>query len=485
VSSSDAVSWSPDGRFAVSGGYDKTLRLWAIAFAKQPVPLVASMAFAANSAVYRRLIQLARDAVTGDPAVAAGYLQQARQQPGCSQREDALEQARALSHCLAHRGFVGGWEKRTFHDEQNAFVHSASWSPDARYVLEASSDNRLRLWDVFSGGCLRIFEGHTEWLNSVSWSPDSLYALSGSRDNTLRLWEVSSGKCLRIFEGHTSDVNSVSLSPDGLYALSGSEDGTVRLWEVSSGQCLRTLEGHTSGVESVSWRPDGGYVLSASEDGTVRLWEVSSGKCLRTLEGHQDVVKSVSWSPDSRNALSGSCDETLRLWEVSSGKCLRVLEGHASWVNSVSWSPDGRYALSAGSDRTLRLWDVLSGECLRIFEGHARWVNSVSWSPNGRFALSASEDATVRLWELDWEFEANQPADWDEGARSFLSAFLTVHTPYADGLFRRGKPSWTDEDFRRLLDQLGCGGYGWLRPEGVRRELEKMAADWQGPPALV
>jgi len=92
---------------------------------------------------------------------------------------------------------------------------------------------------------------------------------------------------------------------------------------------------------------------------------------------------------------------------------------------------------------------------------------------------------TLRLWELDWEFEPNQPADWDEGARHFLTTFLTLHTPYADGMVRRGKPPWTEEDFRRLLDRLGCAGFGWLRPEGFRRELEKMAAAWQGPPPLV
>ena len=36
----------------------------------------------------------------------------------------------------------------------------------------------------------------------------------------------------------------------------------------------------------------------------------------------------------------------------------------------------------------------------------------------------------------------------------------------------------------QLLFTLGCAGYGWLRPEGVRRELDKMAASWQGPPTL-
>jgi len=357
----------------------------------------------------------------------------------------------------------------------------------------------LELWNDFFNGLLDA----TDSVLTVSWSPNGHFVLSGSEDKTLRLWDVASGKCLRTLDerrkGYAFSVSvfSVSWSPDGRFILTASEDKpllmlgtiiksedkTLRLWEVASGKCLRTFKGHTYSVTSVSWSPDGRFALSGSWDKTLRLWEVSSGKCLRTLEGHTKRVNSVSWSPDGRFTLSGSDDLTLRLWEVSSGKCLRAFEGHTGYVNSVSWSPDGRFALS-GSDDTLWLWDVFSGKCLRIFEGHTDRVNSVSWSPDGRCALSGSRDHTLRLWELDWEFEPNQPAGWDEGARPFLTVFLTIHTPYAGGMIRRDKPAWTEDDFRRLLDRLGCAGYGWLRPEGVRRELEKMAATWQGPPPL-
>jgi hypothetical protein len=132
----------------------------------------------------------------------------------------------------------------------------------------------------------------------------------------------------------------------------------------------------------------------------------------------------------------------------------------------------------------MRLWEVSSGRCLRAFEGQAGGVFAVAWGPDRRYALSGSGDQSVRLWELDWEFELNRPADWDEGARHFLNTFLTVQAPCGEDLVRHGKPTWTEEDFRRMLDRLGCAGYGWLRPEGVLRELEKMAATWTGPPPL-
>ena len=138
-----------------------------------------------------------------------------------------------------------------------------------------------------------------------------------------------------------------------------------------------------------------------------------------------------------------------------------------------------------------------TGRCVRIFKGHGGYVTGVSLSAEGRWALSGSDDKTLRLWELDWQYEFPGWADWDGGARPYLETFLAQQTSYAgslpsdrqptdaeieQALTRRGKPTWAEKDFEQLLATLGCAGYGWLRPEGVRRKLEEMTANWQGPP---
>lgn len=46
-------------------------------------------------------------------------------------------------------------------------------------------------------------------------------------------------------------------------------------------------------------------------------------------------------------------------------------------------------------------------------------------------------------------------------------------------LTHRGTPTWTEEDFQKLLYILGCAGYGWLRPEGVHKQLEAMKQNRQ------
>jgi len=91
---------------------------------------------------------------------------------------------------------------------------------------------------------------------------------------------------------------------------------------------------------------------------------------------------------------------------------------------------------------------------------------------------------TLKLWILDLEWEARAPVDWDESARPFLQTFLTLHPPARSWFRSRKPPTWTAPDFQELLRQLQWAGYGWLRPDGVQAELERMAATWQGPPPL-
>jgi WD40 repeat protein/serine/threonine protein kinase len=502
------VSWSPDGRHALSGSWDRTVRLWEVftgrclrtfegqtegmssvplnagvvqrdtcgplalwgtPFASQPAPLVTSVASGDTPRLYHEFLEQVRAALASDPAAAVGPLRQARQQPGCSRRPEALELARQLSCLLAHRSFVEGWGKQIFEGHTDE-VTAVAWGPEGRSALSGSKDGTMRLWDLSSGKCVHTFGNHTStsWVTSVALSPDGRFALAGTKDKEVWVWNVSLRRSVCTYRS----------GPDGGYARSDST-GKARPTRLRMsgdfGACVKAI---ADALNSRSRSPDGRYDLLGSDQQLLSLWEVASMRSVHSLGGYTRFADSVSWSPDGRHILTGYEDE-VKLWEASSGKRLQAFKGHTHWVTSVAWSPDGRFALSGSNDKTLRLWEVSSGQCLRVFTGHTEAVNSVSWSREGCRALSGGADKTLRLWELDWEFEANRPADWDETARPFLVAFLA-----GVGRGRDRKPTWTEARFRTLLDKLGCAGLGWLRAEGVCRELETMAANWQEPPPL-
>lgn len=362
----ESVSISPDGRRAVSGSTDKTLRVWDLETGQCLHTLIGHAHWVWSVSVSsdgRHVISGSSDGI---------------------RRVWDLETGQCT---LEGHSFI---------------VNSVSVSPDRRRAVSGCGDNTLRVWDLETGQCLCTLEGHAHLVWSVSVSPDGRRAVSGSEDKTLRVWDIETGQCLRTLEEHSNSIKSVDLSPDGRRAVSGSSDRTIRLWDLETGQCLRTLEGHKFSVGSVSVSPDGRRAVSGSFDKTVRLWDLETGQCQRTLDGHSGSVLSVSASPDGRRAASsGSLDRTVWLWDLETGLCLRTLKGLSSVVESLSVSPDGRHAISGSRDKTVRFWDLETDLCLRTLEGHNHWVSSVSVSPDGRGAVSGSSDRTVRLWDLE------------------------------------------------------------------------------------
>ncbi len=503
-----AVAWGPGDRRALTGGWDRTARLWRLAW-ERTSPLALSRLLSARATLsareaFEKALGAARTSLArGDAVEAARQLRDARAQPGRARDGEALGLWAELYLRLPHKGLRGAWEERTFEMRRLAGgrepVTAACWCGDGRHVLAGGEQGLVRVWDSEKGTFLHVFEGHQGPVTLVREAAGGRYALTGSEDTTLRVWEVSTGKLLRTLKGHAGGVTTAAWGADGLYALSGGADRALRLWDVRRGRCLRVLEGHAATVVVVDWAGDDRPAVSIDWDGVVKAWDVAAGKCRDSTRGPAEWVTAAGWSADRRHALVASEDLLVRLWEAPAGRCLKVLTGHRQAVTAVAYGPDGRHALSGDAGGVVKLWDVRTGECVRSFEGHGGRVAAVAWEGGGRRALTASADGTLRLWFLDWELEDREPADWDEGARPFLESFLVEQTPYAaalpDGrqvtaaqlalaLARRGRPTWGEQDFRRLLHTLACAGYGWLRPEGVYWELQPMTvARWRADQA--
>jgi WD40 repeat protein len=300
------VAFSPDGKHALSGSTDQTMRLWDVATGKE----------------VRRF-----------------------------------------------EGHAGGvWAVAFSPDGKYAGSGGGGTDKDGTWV--SNPDPSVRLWDVATGKELRKFDGHTDQVLGVAFTPDGKHLVSASGDRTLRAWEAQGGKELRKLEGHTKGVWGLAVSPDGKRVASGGWDGTVRLWDFESGKELMKFEGHEGWVMSVAFSPDGRRVLSGGADKTARLWDVEGGKELRKFDGHASMVVRVDFSPDGKRALSGSgtqmvgtnryvpagSDYVLRLWDLNGGKELRHYEEHTGPVLGVAFSPVGNHALTGSGDRTLRLW---------------------------------------------------------------------------------------------------------------------------------
>lgn len=280
------VAISADGRRALSGGEDRTLRLWDLADGRElqrflgSTPEVAAVALSPDG----RLVASGG----GDRVI----------------RLWSVISARELRQLRGHTGKL----------------LALAFSPDGGTLVSGGEDRVLRVWDVAGGDNPRAWAGHEGAISSIAFAPDGSRVASSSHDRSVRLWNVVTGAEVARLDGHTREVYCVAFAPDGRSLASGGNDRTVRLWSVEDGKQLHACEGHGNAVIQVAFSPDGGRMISAvslhqKSDSVFRIWDVKTGKELeRFPKDASERVGCVAFAPDGRAALSGGTEGALHLW---------------------------------------------------------------------------------------------------------------------------------------------------------------------------
>ena len=155
----------------------------------------------------------------------------------------------------------------------------ADFSLDGHY-LAVATHWQVRLYNFNTKEWDNEKMEHNAIVNSVSFSPDGRYLVSASYDKSIRVWDLSSKRCVHILEGHTGNVCSARFSPDGKYIISASDDESVRIWNTKNGKCIEELYGHTDCVSSAAFSSDGKCIVSISRDSTIRVWDFPSVQAL-------------------------------------------------------------------------------------------------------------------------------------------------------------------------------------------------------------
>lgn len=377
-----SLAFTADGRSLVTGAKDGQVRVWDV-----PDPAGDEIVLEASEA-----------------AVLPGGKRVVSYKHGRDLELRSLPGAETLGQGLTGGPVEGLGTVRT--DASGSRVLLAPGGSDAVWVVDAGTGRRIAgpLRHPYAPG-----EDRSRFFPlEADISPDGRLAATASTDGKIRLWDVDRGVEARESIPAPSSFGTLLFSPEGKRLAVVQYDKT-EVWSVPPGKApLVTIPG--GGWEAV-WTPDGRRLATSDgEERRVTVWDAATGEPAGPPIQFSDSTQILVASPDSRRLAVGFDGGTVRLVNPENAEIVGPPLRHAKDARAAGFTADSTVLATAGLDGTVHLWDAATGEPTARPLWMGRVITSLAFSQDGR-SLATGGSWELRLWDVSWLGSKDGPGE--------------------------------------------------------------------------
>ncbi|XP_043330662.1 CMT1A duplicated region transcript 1 protein [Cervus canadensis] len=296
--------------------------------------------------------------------------------------------------------FCGSYNIRILSDmwDRNRIIHYSGGD-----LLAVSSNRKIQLLDIIRIKEIPIrFRGHAGSVRALFLCEEENFLLSGSYDLSIRYWDLKSGACIRIFNGHQGTITCMDVYKNKL--ASGAKDCQVKEWDIDTGKCLKTFK-HKDPI--LATRINDTYIVSSCEKGMVKVWHMAMAQLVKTLNGHEGAVKCLYF--DQWHLLSGSTDGLVMAWSMV-GKYERCLMAFKHPKEVLHVALLFLRVISACADGKIRIYNFLNGNCLKVMKANGRGDPVLSFFIQGnRMVINTESNILLFQFEnIKWQYSVER-----------------------------------------------------------------------------
>ena len=378
--SANAVAFSPDNQWLVSGGKDNVIKIW--------------------------------DLATGNVL---------RTMYGHSSNVNALAVSPDGKLLASGSGDIN--DKR----DLGAFTRGG--------VVGGAEDNTVRIWSIQTGQQLQVLRGHGLPVGALAFSNDG-HSLTSVSGDAVKVWDVSAGTELRSQATKYGKSGMEKLNAlDSLGCFLGCGNKQRKQEE-------QRLKNFKMSASKIAVSANGQVAAVGQPDKEVKIYDAQGGRELRELPFKaiaEAENSSLAFSADARLVAFAKTSETISVQEVSTGRDLYSINtGFSKTPQRVQFSADGRFLVTAidnNAGTAMKLWDAATGQAIRELKTNGDGVigaRVISFNRDGSLIAAIAPGAkAIRIIESATgnESRALQTGTTDHVSRAEQAAFIKSIDP--------------------------------------------------------
>ncbi|OGM43912.1 eukaryotic translation initiation factor 3 subunit I [Aspergillus bombycis] len=306
-------------------------------------------------------------------------------------------------------------------------LNQIKFNRDGDLLFSVAKDKIVCAWWSANGERLGTYNGHQGAIWTVDVSPNTIILATGSADNTVRLWNVKTGECIKVWDFPTA-VKRVEFTPDGSRLLAVTEKrmgflGTIAVLDINYEDLDAQAEEPSlritcteSKATVAGWSYLGKYIIAGHEDGSVSQYDSKTGEQLENVQAHEfdSLISDIQFSADRTYFITASKDKSAKL---ISSRNLAILKTYVADtpLNSATITPKKEYVILGGGQAAMDVTTTSARQGKfearfyhKVFEdeigrvrGHFGPLNTVAVHPAGTAYASGGEDGYVRVHHFD------------------------------------------------------------------------------------